>query len=171
MTDPEVKPTDTPPVDWQTRYRDLEMVTNTLRAELDETKQTLERERAAYRDRLIRAEVRLAAQERFHDPDDAVRFLDLDALDVDITDDGEVDRAQITAALDDLLVAKPYLSRKHYRFTGTADGGARETSRPRQIEDRWTLRHMTPTQILQAKAQGQLEDLLSGKTDYQYPER
>ena len=53
------------------------------------------------------AKVRAAAKERLHDDGDALAHLDLDAL----ATDGQPDDAKISAALDDLVKAKPYLAK------------------------------------------------------------
>lgn len=58
--------------------------------------------------RLVASEARaLAAEVRFRDPGDAVRFLDLG--DVKVTDDGTVDAAAISKQLEQLAKDKPYL--------------------------------------------------------------
>ena len=73
--------------------------------------------------RLIAAEVRAAAGGRLADPEDAVRFLDLDQFPV--SDDGEIDRKAIADALDGLVKQKPYLAAGATRPAGDADQGAR----------------------------------------------
>ncbi len=74
--------------------------------------------------RVLKAEVRAAAASKLTDPSDAVRFLDLSEFEV--TDDGDVDSAVISKAIDKLLKDKPYLARgEARRTTGSADGGAR----------------------------------------------
>lgn len=60
--------------------------------------------------RILVAEVRAAAGGRMADPADAVRLIDIDDFVVD--DDGEPDPKQISAAIDALLKAKPYLAAK-----------------------------------------------------------
>lgn len=74
--------------------------------------------------RILKSEVRAAAAGKLADPEDAVRFLDLDEFKV--TDDGEVETKQLNDAITRLLKDKPYLSadagkRKH----GDVDQGAR----------------------------------------------
>jgi len=73
--------------------------------------------------RILTAEIRAAAGGRLADPLDAVRMLDVDAFSVN--DNGEVDSAAITKALDALLEAKPYLGAGTKRFEGSADAGPR----------------------------------------------
>lgn len=58
--------------------------------------------------RILSAEVRAAATGKLSDPSDALTFIDLTQFEVD--DDGEVDQAEIAAAVDDLLTKKPYLA-------------------------------------------------------------
>lgn len=77
----------------------------------------------AFNTRLVQAEMRAAAAGKLSDPEDAIRFLDLETFAVD--DDGQVDNKAIAKALDELLKAKPYLAASATRPTGTADQGAR----------------------------------------------
>jgi DNA-binding transcriptional MerR regulator len=96
------------------------------------------------------AEDAVAILMRNHDPDD---FLDGDKIDVDA----------IQEALNDLLEKKPHLAAQGgKRFTGTGDGGTRKEARPNQLT-RDDLKRMSPQEITKAKADGRLEDLLSGK--------
>lgn len=114
-------------------------------------------------ERILKAEVRAAAAGKLADPNDALRFIDLSSFEVG--EDGEVDATQIAQAIDDLLVAKPYLAAQGgRRFQGTADGGAREGStKPSQLT-RKDLRGMTPQEIVRAKAEGRLNDLLGRRS-------
>lgn len=73
--------------------------------------------------RILTAEIRAAAGGRLADPLDAVRLLDVESFTVN--DDGDVDSAAITKALDALLDAKPYLGAATKRFEGSADAGPR----------------------------------------------
>jgi hypothetical protein len=77
----------------------------------------------AFNGRLVQAEVRAVAAGKLADPEDAVRFLDLDEFTVD--GDGKVDRKPITGAIEKLLKDKPYLAASATRPTGDADQGAR----------------------------------------------
>jgi hypothetical protein len=75
--------------------------------------------------KILKSEVKAAAKGVLTDPQDAFKFLDLAALDVD--EDGNVDEAAIADALKDLVTAKPYLAAQgSERFQGGADGGARK---------------------------------------------
>ena len=77
--------------------------------------------------RILKAEVRAAAAGMLADPADALRFLDLSALEVGA--DGEVDGTAVTALIEDLLTKKPYLAAQGgQRFKGGADGGTRKES-------------------------------------------
>lgn len=108
--------------------------------------------------RIIRAEVRAAAAGKLADPKDALKFLDLDAFEVD--DNGEIDTDEIADAITDLIKNKPYLARATQRFQGTGDGGSRNGGRPKQITSREELAKMTPAQRLQAHQEGRLKNLL-----------
>ncbi len=83
--------------------------------------------------RILRAEIKAAAKGVLADPVDAYKFLDLDSFEVG--DDGDVDSAAITAALDDLVRTKPYLAvQDGKRFQGSADGGARNDASKKSID-------------------------------------
>jgi len=108
-------------------------------------------------DRIKRADIKAAAAGKLSDPQDALRFLDLDAIEVD--DDGNTDTDEISAAIDELLSKKPYLSAQGgRRFQGSADGGARAGKNVGQLtaDD---LKGMSPEAIVKAKAEGRLKDL------------
>lgn len=77
----------------------------------------------AFNKRLVQADVRAAATGKLTDPEDAIRFLDLDAFGVN--DDGDTDKKAITAAVAQLVKDKPYLAAGATRPTGDADQGAR----------------------------------------------
>lgn len=78
-------------------------------------------------ERILKAEVRVAAAGKLSDPADALRFLDLS--DFEVGSDGEVDADALATAIDDLVKKKPYLAAQGgKRFQGTADGGARNES-------------------------------------------
>lgn len=79
---------------------------------------------AAANRRIVRSEVKALAAKKLNDPADAVAMLDLDQFEVD--GDGEVDEEAITAALDALVAAKPYLAASpRPGGAGDADAGAR----------------------------------------------
>lgn len=110
--------------------------------------------------RYLRSEIKAAAKGKLADPADAFRFLDLDEFQV--SEDG-VDESAIAEAIDKLVASKPYLGVAQRDFVeGSADGGARKASGPRQLT-RADLAGMTPQQIDDARTAGQLADLMSGK--------
>lgn len=81
---------------------------------------------AAWSKRVVKAEVKAAAREKFADPSDALAFIDLGQFKVD--DEGNADDKAITAALDALLKDKPHLGKQEQKSTtGSADQGARGT--------------------------------------------
>lgn len=100
----------------------------------------------------------LRAAKLFADPDDARAMLAGRAA--EFVDGGKIDTDAIDDALQDLLKRKPHLGAKpEPRFTGSADGGARKGSKPDQLT-RDDLKKMSPDQIVEAKAKGQLSDLM-----------
>ena len=110
------------------------------------------------RDRAMdRVEARAA--KLFADPEDARALLAGQVE--DFLDNGKVDADAIDDALADLLKKKPHLAAQSGgRFAGGADGGARNGSgRPQQITET-QLKHMTPRQIVEAQAKGQLDNIL-----------
>lgn len=84
--------------------------------------------------RILKAEIRAAAAGKLADPTDALQFIDLSALEVGA--DGDVDATAISALIDNLVKAKPYLAAQGKRFEGGADGGARNESPGVSIEER-----------------------------------
>lgn len=84
--------------------------------------------------RILKAEIRAAAAGKLTDPTDALQFIDLSALEVGA--DGDVDATAISALIDNLVKAKPYLAAQGKRFEGGADGGARNESPGVSIEER-----------------------------------
>jgi len=110
-------------------------------------------------ERILRSEVKAAAAGKLADPQDAIRFLDLDQF--DISDDGEIDSGDITDAINELLKTKPYLAAATaQRWQGSADGGARNGPTGPQQLTRADLDGMTAAQIMAAKKAGQLKNLL-----------
>lgn len=109
--------------------------------------------------RIIRAEMRAAAAGKLADPADALTFIDTDQFEVD--EDGNIDVDEVADAISDLIKTKPYLAAATAkRFQGTGDGGARKgTGKPTQLT-RSNLEQMSPQQIVKAKEEGRLNDLL-----------
>jgi hypothetical protein len=122
-------------------------------AQLDATRQANER--------ILRSEVKAAAAGKLTDPADALRFLDLDKI--DISDDGEVDAEEVADAIEDLIKTKPYLAAATAtRWQGSADGGARNGPAGPQQLTRADLQGMSSAEIVAAKKEGKLKNLLAG---------
>ena len=112
--------------------------------------------------RIVRAELKAAATGKVKNPALALKLIDASEIDVD--DDGEVDSDAVNQAITDLLEQYPELAADGSKFTGTADQGAKgKNSKPAQVK-RSELTSMTPAQIEQARVDGRLNDLLSGKS-------
>ena len=112
--------------------------------------------------RIVRAEVKAAATGKVKNPALALKLIDTSEIDVD--DDGEVDSDAVNQAITDLLEQYPELAADGSKFTGSADQGAKgKNSKPAQVT-RSELASMTPAQIEQARVDGRLNDLLSGKS-------
>lgn len=78
----------------------------------------------------------------------------------EFVDGGKIDTEAINEALEDLLKRKPHLGAKpETRFQGSADGGARKGSKPDQLT-RDDLKKMSPDQIVKAKTDGRLANLM-----------
>lgn len=111
----------------------------------------------------VAAELRAAASGVLADPSDATVFIN--PADFVVGDDGDIDRDALAGAIQSLVTSKPHLAVRETptpRVSGSADGGARDASRPRQ----WTredLRTHTPQEIEDARVQGLLDDVLAGK--------
>lgn len=114
-------------------------------------------------ERILKAEIRAAAAGKLADPADALRFLDLAQFEVG--QDGEVDTAAVTAAIEKLATDKPYLAAQGgnpgtvFESPGTHRKGA-----PAGQLTRDDLKGMTPEQINTARAEGRLNDLLGIKS-------
>jgi hypothetical protein len=135
--------------------------------EADQQKRQVEAEALSKANaRIVRSEVKAAAKGVLADPADAYKFLDLDKFEVG--EDGEVDDAAITAALEDLVKQKPYLAvQDGKRFQGSADGGARKESRPAQLSKADVERMYANKQyaeIEKARQEGRLTDVLGATT-------
>ena len=121
---------------------------------------------ARVNERLVKAEVKVAAAGKLADPADAYRFLDLSQFEVD--DDGNVDAEEVADAIDDLLKSKPYLAAQggstKPRFQGTADSGARKgNARPTQLTEADVKRLSAAgkhAEIVKAQNEGRLDDYL-----------
>lgn len=58
--------------------------------------------------RIVKAELRAAASGKLSDPEDALAFIDIGDIEVD--DDGEVDRDALSDEIDELIKRKPHLA-------------------------------------------------------------
>lgn len=118
---------------------------------------------AAANERILKAEVRAAAKGKVADEAlaDLPRLMDLS--EIEVGSDGEVDASQIARAIDNLIASKPYLAAQGSRFQGSADGGARKDDTKVAQLTRSDMERMTPEQIVEARAKGQFNDLLSGR--------
>lgn len=92
----------------------------TVKAARDEGRTEAEQQ---YRTVLVAARVEAAAGGKLADPSDAVRLLDLSKF--ELSDDLNVDRKAVEAAIDELLQSKPYLAADAPRPVGRGEGGAR----------------------------------------------
>lgn len=114
-------------------------------------------------DRILRAEVQRLATGKAANPKIVLQLLNLEPFHVD--DDGNVDEEEISEAIDDLLEKEPYLKAQGRRFQGGGpDGGPRPPSppgKPVQVTDA-ELDKMSPEEIVKARSEGRLEDLLTG---------
>lgn len=110
-----------------------------------------------WRDRVGQASVRAAAAGKFASPEDAHLFLDQ----IPFTADGQVDDAALTAALDAVLAAKPYLAAANPGATPAAPPavptGPRGGTGPQLTQD--DVKKMSPDEIAEAFRAGRLSHL------------
>ena len=109
---------------------------------------------------VIKANVLAAAKGQLANPEDAFAFLDLDSFDVG--EDGGVDSSTIEQAISGLLEQRPYLAGEAPRFQGSAGGGGGTSDPAQQQVTREELSRMAPEEVLKAKQQGRLDQLLKG---------
>lgn len=85
-------------------------------------------------EKILKAELRAAAAGKLSDPSDALLYIKI--ADFEVGDDGEVDQAALTAAVDRLIETKPYLAAQGgKRFQGGADGGPRNEAPGKSIDE------------------------------------
>lgn len=106
-------------------------------------------------ERILRSEIKAAAAGKLADPEDALRYLDLEEFEVD--ESGNVDTSEISDAIHELLERKPYLSAQGGRVTLDTGRGKSPAAGQLTRED---LRHMTPEEIVSAKSAGRLNNVL-----------
>lgn len=109
----------------------------------------------------LRSSVREVAGSKLTDPNDALVLGNWS--DMTPNEFGEFDRSAITSKIDDLIKAKPYLAKSDKKFEGSADSGNRGDSQVQGQVTRESLKSMTPAEINKARADGRLQDVLSGK--------
>ncbi|MBB4072053.1 hypothetical protein [Canibacter oris] len=117
---------------------------------------------AAANERIALAELRAAAKGKLSDPADAATFIDV--TQIEVAEDGAVDTTMVDALIDDLISRKPYLAAQSGQVKGSADGGARNGSTPRQLthdEVRQLAAEGKHQEILDAKQRGLLNNLLT----------
>lgn len=116
----------------------------------------------AFNDRIKRAELKAALAGKVNDPALALKVIDTSEIDIDAN--GEVDAQSVTDAIEAAIAQYPVLrSADVKKFTGTADQGAKgKAAQPPQLT-REQLKSLSPEQILEAEAKGQLSSLLGGK--------
>lgn len=121
------------------------------KAQMSDTEKAIEDAKASARSeamgeaniRIIRSEVRAAAARKLNDPADATAMLDLSQFSVN--EDGSIDEVAISAAIDTLIEAKPYLAAGAVAPTpGDPDAGSRKPAPQKDL----------PTQIREAEAAG-----------------
>lgn len=114
----------------------------------------------AANERIVKASVRERAATKLADPADALLHLDVSGFEVG--SDGEVDTSKIDQAIDSLTQNKPYLAAQSGRtFQGSADGGTRNGNAGAvQQLTREDLSALSPQQIVQAKSEGRLNEVL-----------
>lgn len=133
------------------------------RAALEKQRELEQAALAKANERILAAELRAAATGKLADPTDALTFIDRSGFEVG--DDGAVDADAISAAIADLVSKKPYLAARSEPVVGSADGGARDVSRPRQ----WTRDDVAKArregrfaEIEKARTEGLMRDLFAG---------
>jgi multidrug efflux pump subunit AcrA (membrane-fusion protein) len=121
-----------------------------------------EEAQTAFNQRLVQAELRAALAGKVNNPALALKVIDASEIDVDAN--GEVDAQSVTDAIESALSQYPELKpADSKKFGGTADQGSKGRGvRPHQLS-REELAALTPEGRVEAHANGQLDDLLGGK--------
>lgn len=112
-------------------------------------------------ERIVRSELKAAATGKVRNPALALKLIDTSAIDVD--EDGEVDADAVNDAIVALLEEYPELAVDAAKFQGSADQGTkgRKTAPPQITREQ--LRSMSPDQIMQARSEGRLDQVLGIK--------
>jgi hypothetical protein len=121
-----------------------------------------EEAQTAFNQRLVQAELRAALAGKVNNPALALKVIDASEIDVDAN--GEVDPQSVTDAIESALSQYPELNPVGVKkFTGTADQGTKgKATRPHQLS-REELAALSPEGRVEAHANGQLDDLLGGR--------
>lgn len=116
----------------------------------------------AFNQRLVQAELKAALAGKVNDPALALKVIDASEIDVDAN--GEVDPQSVTDAIEAAIAQYPVLRPADVKkFTGTADQGAKGKGvKPPQLS-REELAALSPEARIKAHEAGQLDDLLGRK--------
>lgn len=121
-------------------------------------REALEQAQSAYNQRLVSAELKAELKGKVRNVALALKVID--ASEIEVSSDGDVDTQSVTDAIDALLEQYPELAPDEGKFKGGADQGARgKDSRPKQLT-RTDIQNMTPQQIEKARQEGRLNSLL-----------
>ena len=108
--------------------------------------------------RLVRSELKAELAGKVANPALALRLID--ASEIEVSADGDVDADSVSAAIEALLAEAPELAAKPARFQGGADQGAKgKDASPSQLTQS-DLKNLTPEQIEQARRSGRLNRVL-----------
>lgn len=130
---------------WRTQFREVETELDEIKkAQMSEQEKAIEEAKtqarqeveAQYKERLAREKVKAQAAGEFNDPEDALRYLDLDELDID-------DDYAIGEALLKILEEKPYLAKTEPKRRSIDQGPQGRTVDPKSSED-WVRGALRP---------------------------
>lgn len=111
--------------------------------------------------RLVRAELKAELIGKVSNPAAALRLID--ASEIEVSGDGDVDSSSVASAVAALLAEVPELAVKSARFQGGADQGAKnKPAEPGQLTQA-DLQKLSPEQINEARRTGRLNTLLGIK--------
>lgn len=107
--------------------------------------------------RVIKSEIRVVAAQKGIDPDLASKLVDID--EVDVSEDGEIDRSHLESLIEELIGKYPTL--KPSAQYGSADQGPRG-SYPKQLS-KSDLENMSPEKAYEAYKKGLANKALTGR--------
>ena len=128
----------------------------TERAVREAREQAVNEVKSQYHTRAVRDAARAAAAGKWVNPDQATALVDLSDLDPD--DDGF--DTQVANRLDAYLADNPHLAVPTDTPSASGDAGSRTSPQKAEQLTQTDLERMTPDQIVKAKADGRLDDLL-----------